>query len=182
MIRLLNLLIAISALLVMSPILLVLPLLIKLDDGGTVFFRQERLGLHKKPFVVWKYRTMRDEEITRIGKYLRLTALDEFLQFFAILRGQMSVVGPRPITQNDVTRLGWDGENYSQRWQVIPGLTGLVQLYGGTTADHSAQLERYYLLNRSLKLDIKIILLSTAVVLIGKKRVKHHFPINIDAQ
>ena len=180
MMRLFNILVAIIALTLLAPVLLIIPLLIKLDDGGPVFFKQQRLGLHKIPFTVWKFRTMKDQEITRVGAYLRATALDEFLQFFSILRGQMSIVGPRPLTQSDVTRLGWDTEEYSQRWDVIPGLTGLVQIYGGTSAEHSLELERHYLLHQKFRLDLKIVILSAGVVILGKRRTKRWFPLQKD--
>lgn len=179
MMRLFNIFVALMALLIFSPILIIIPILIKLDDGGSVFFYQQRLGKNKRPFTVWKFRTMQDGKITRVGKWLRATALDEFLQFLLILRGKMSIVGPRPLTQDDVTRLGWDGTEHRKRWNVIPGVTGLVQIYGGTSAEHSWELEQIYLSNRSLWLDLKIILLSAIVNFCGKKRTKTWFPLEI---
>ena len=179
MIRLFDIIVAIIALLIFSPVLLAIPLLILLDDGGPVFFFQRRLGKDRCVFTVWKFRTMRDGKITRVGKWLRATALDEFLQFLIILRGKMSIVGPRPLTQDDVSRLGWDGPGHSNRWNVIPGITGLVQIYGGTSATHSWELEQLYLANKSFLTDLKIICLSAVVNFCGKKRTKKWFPLEI---
>jgi len=176
MIRLLDIFVSLISLLLFLPILLIIPILIKLDDQGPVFFHQQRLGKNKRPLTVWKFRTMQDDKITRIGKWLRSCALDEFLQFLLILKGDISLVGPRPLTQSDVDRLGWDTAEYQHRWQIRPGLTGLVQIYGGTSAEHSWQLEQTYLNNKSLITDLKIILLSACVTLIGKRRTKQKFP------
>lgn len=174
-IRLIDIFVALTALLLFSPIITIIPLLILLDDGGPIFFCQPRLGKHKKIFNVWKFRTMRDGKVTRVGKWLRATALDEFLQFFIILQGKMSTVGPRPLTQDDVTRLNWDGDPHLSRWSVIPGLTGFVQIYGGISSEHSWQLERYYLINKSVFMDLKIILLSACVNIFGKKLTRSWF-------
>ena len=175
--RLFDLSVALVALLIFSPVLIVIPLLILLDDRGPIFFFQSRLGKNKRVFRVWKFRTMRDGKVTRVGKWLRATALDESLQFLLILCGKMSIVGPRPLTKDDVTRLGWDGAEHRKRWNVIPGITGLVQLYGGTSAAHSWELEQLYLANKSFLTDLKIICLSAVVNFCGKKRTKKWFPL-----
>ena len=180
MMRLFDIIVSLIALLIFSPVLLIIPALILLDDRGPVFFSQPRLGKNKRVFMVWKFRTMRDGKITRVGKWLRATALDEFLQFLLILRGEMSIVGPRPLTQEDVTRLGWDDPEHQTRWNVIPGITGLVQIYGGTSAEHSWKLEKIYLANKSFWLDLKIICLSAVVNFCGKKRTKKWFPLEIE--
>lgn len=179
MIRIFDIFVALTALLIFSPALAIIPLLILLDDRGPILFCQTRLGKHKRPFNVWKFRTMRDGKVTRVGKWLRATALDEFLQFLLILRGEMSTVGLRPLTQDDVTRLGWDGPEHRTRWSVIPGVTGLVQIYGGTSATHSWELEQLYLSNKSFWIDSKIIALSAIVNFCGKKRTKKWFPLEI---
>lgn len=177
--RFFNILVALTTLLIFLPVLLIIPVLILLDDGGPIFFCQSRLGKYKRVFKVWKFRTMRDGKITRVGKWLRATALDEFLQFLLILRGEMSIVGPRPLTQSDVTRLGWDDTEHRKRWNVIPGVTGLVQIYGGTSAAHSWALEKIYLENKSFYIDLKIICLSAIVNFCGKRRTKKWFPLVI---
>lgn len=177
--RLFDIIVALLALLIFSPVLLVIPLLILFDDGKPIFFSQSRLGKNKRIIRVWKFRTIRDGKVTRVGKWLRATALDEFLQFLLILRGNMSIVGPRPLTRDDVTRLGWDDPEHQSRWNVIPGITGLVQIYGGTSAAHSWELEQLYLANKSFLTDLKIICLSAVVNVFGKKRTKKWFPLEI---
>ena len=176
LVRSFDILVSLISIILFLPILLLIPVLIKLDDGGPVFFFQKRLGINKKTIIVWKFRTMKNGKITRVGKWLRATALDEFLQLLLIVRGQMSLVGPRPLTQDDVTRLGWDHPEYLSRWKVIPGVTGLVQIYGGTSAIHSWELEKYYLRHQTFKLQLQIILLSGIVTIVGKKRTKSWLP------
>jgi len=174
--RLIDIIIAIVSLTLFLPILLIIPILIKLDDRGPIFFCQERLGIDQTKITVWKFRTMKNQQITRVGKWLRACALDEFLQFFLILTGKISLVGPRPLTESDVKRLDWVSDEYKSRWQVRPGLTGLVQIYGGTSAKHSWSLEKHYVTQKSFLLDLKIIFLSAIITIIGKKRTKKLFP------
>ncbi len=178
LLRIADLTVATIALLLFSPILLLIPLLIFIDDGGPVFFSQQRLGRNKRIFQIWKFRTMRDGKVTRVGKWLRTTALDEFLQFLIILRGEMSIVGPRPLTQADVTRIGWDNAVYEKRWSVKPGITGIVQIFGGLSARHSWELEQRFLADQSLITYVKIIGLSAIVNFFGKNRTKKWFPLS----
>ncbi len=161
-----------AGVLVLSPVLLGTALAILLLDGKPVLFHQERLGLNKQAFHVYKFRTMRDKRVTRTGNLLRQTGLDELAQLFNILRGDMSVVGPRPLMQTDVLRLGWDDDYHAVRWSVKPGITGLAQLYGGRGAKVSWRMDAVYLRRCSLLLDLRIIVLSFAVNLLGKRRVR----------
>lgn len=163
---------AVAGLLALSWLLAAIALLILLLDGRPILFRQERLGLNKQPFSIYKFRTMQDGKITRCGHFLRQTGLDELAQIFNILRGEMSVVGPRPLTSADVVRLGWDDAAHAMRWQLKPGITGLAQLYGGRGARVSWLMDATYLQRMSPGLEIKIVLLSFAVNLFGKKRVR----------
>src|SRR6202030_2567970 len=126
--RLFDLVGAVAGLLVFSPAMAAIAGAIVLEDGSAVLFRQERLGRRRRPFIVLKFRSMRDGRITRVGRLLRATGLDELPQFINILRGDMSAVGPRPLTVADVTRLGWMAPRYDFRWRVLPGLTGLAQV------------------------------------------------------
>src|SRR5687767_15494704 len=87
------------------------------DDGGPVRFRPPRLGRRRRPFSILKIRTMRDGRVTRVGTALRATGLDEIPQFLNILSGEMSAVGPRPLTEADVRRLGWTGVEFDFRWE-----------------------------------------------------------------
>ena len=108
--------------------MLAIALAIKIDDGGPVFFRQLRAGLDRREFEVLKFRTMRDGAVTRAGRWLRLSGLDELPQFLNVLYGQMSIVGPRPLTVSDIERLGWTEGEVLRRWNVKPGITGLAQI------------------------------------------------------
>lgn len=153
------------------PVLLLISCMILIEDGGPVFFRQVRLGKEKRPFTIIKFRSMRNGNITRVGKWIRSTGLDEVMQFINVLKGEMSMVGPRPLTSQDVNRLGWD-DNRVKRFQVKPGITGLSQLYAGKGARVSAFLDQCYTERNTLTFDLTIIGLSLLVNLFGKRRVK----------
>ena len=142
------------------------------DDRAPVLFRQPRVGLRRRPFTVLKFRTMRDGRITRVGRVLRATGLDEIPQFVNILRGDMGIVGPRPLTPDDVERLGWAGRAFDFRWAVKPGLTGLAQLAGPPQPSDALALDRFYLAHGSARLDAVLIGLSFVVNACGKTRVR----------
>lgn len=163
---------ALAGLAVFTPFFALATVLIRMEDGGPVLFRQQRLGRDRRPFVVLKFRTMRDEHVTRLGRWLRATGLDETTQFLNVLRGEMRMVGPRPLTIDDVERLGWADDGQAFRFRVPPGITGLAQLLGGRSARHSLHLDALYARRGSLWLDIEIILLSFAVNILGKARVR----------
>ena len=162
---------ALAGLCVFAPIMAVVAVAVLVDDGRPVLFRQQRLGYHRRPFSILKIRTMRDGRVTRIGRILRATGLDELPQFFNILSGDMSAVGPRPLTESDVRRLGWTSVQYDFRWSTPPGLTGLAQIVG---AAHEAALEldRAYCVRWQPALDCLLIALSFAVNIFGKARVQ----------
>ena len=139
MIRLLDLFFATVGLIVLSPVMLLVALAILRDSGTPVLFSQERVGRDDKSFVMWKFRTMRngasdewarpgDERITRTGTFLRKTSLDELPQLWNVLRGDMSLVGPRPEMREYADRFVQAMQNYSQRHIVRPGVTGWAQL------------------------------------------------------
>jgi len=146
--------------------------LIRLEDGGPAIFRQSRLGKDRVPFVVPKLRTMRDGEVTRVGRWLRATGIDETPQFLCVLRGDMAIVGPRPLTAADVARLGWTGPEHDARFAVLPGITGLAQVFGGVSARHSRALDALYARRASVGLDLWLIGVSFAMNLAGKRRVR----------
>jgi lipopolysaccharide/colanic/teichoic acid biosynthesis glycosyltransferase len=152
-----------------APVLAGAALAIRLEDGGPVFFRQERVGRDRRPFLVLKLRTMRDGQVTRVGRWLRATGIDEVPQFWNVLRGDMSVVGPRPLTEADVQRLGW-GE-HGWRFAVKPGITGPAQLWS-TGAEDSLRWDRTVVEGRGLRGDLRLIGLSFVVNVVGKKRVR----------
>ena len=182
--------IAVSALgcLYTLPVVVVLGLLIKLDSRGPVFFRQERVGLGGRVFTLVKLRTMQadaeartgpvwaqadDNRVTRIGRVLRTTRLDEIPQFFNVLRGDMSLVGPRPERPTFVVQLQEQIPYYMYRHVVKPGITGWAQVryrYGASLDDARDKLEYdlYYVKNRSLFLDLLIIVQTIQVMLFGR--------------
>jgi putative colanic acid biosynthesis UDP-glucose lipid carrier transferase len=161
----------------MSWLLPLVAILIRLDSRGPVFFLQKRIGRNGKPFYCVKFRTMtvndeaderpaaaNDERITRIGRILRRTNIDELPQFFNIISGHMSVVGPRPHMVNDCIRFSFVISSYSFRNLVRPGITGWAQVngYHGPTTDYDSIINRYYwdamyVGNLNAVLDIKII-------------------------
>ena len=172
-------------------------ILIKLDSPGPVFFRQKRYGLYRRVFDALKFRTMvvnaesqiqdvkaletgeaffkakRDPRITQIGKILRRFSLDEFPQFWNVLLGDMSVVGPRPlaVTTGELEKLEEDfGPAYKKRLSIVPGITGLWQVSGRSdlSSDQRFALDIFYVEHWSLGLDIKIILRTIPAVLFGK--------------
>ena len=157
------------------PVMLIISLFIMIDDGRPVLFIQERLGRGRRPFRVLKFRSMGPEGISRVGRWLRATGLDETPQFINILKGEMSMVGPRPLTGYDVVRMGWDAPAFASRWEMHPGITGLSQLFGGTGARSSWFLDRVYMKRRSMRLDACIIFMSLLVNTIGKKRFRKIF-------
>jgi O-antigen biosynthesis protein WbqP len=158
-------------LIVLSPLLLFLVILIKLDSKGPILFRQKRIGRNKKHFYILKFRTMRidtpkdtpthllenpQQWITKVGKFLRKTSLDEIPQIINILRGDMSIIGPRPALWNQYD-LVEERDKYDVH-KLYPGLTGYAQIHGRDELPipEKAKLDGYYVKHISLWLDIKI--------------------------
>jgi lipopolysaccharide/colanic/teichoic acid biosynthesis glycosyltransferase len=165
---------ATCGLLVFAPVMGVVAAAVRLG-GRPVFFRQTRLGRGRRPFTILKFRSMVNGKVTPVGRVLRATGLDELPQFINILRGEMSAVGPRPLTQADVERLGWTGPEYDFRWLARPGLTGLAQIAGSDSPQASLELDRAYLADHDALLDCRLIALSFAVNVLGKARVRQWF-------
>ena len=163
---------ATGGLLFFAPVCLLIAIAILLEDGRPVLFRQERLGERRRRFTILKFRSMRNGRVTRVGRFLRGTGLDELPQFVNVLRGEMSAVGPRPLIEADVLRLGWTTAKYDFRWRVPPGLTGLAQVIGPPAPRASLFLDRTYVGRQNLWLDIRLIALSFAVNALGKQRVR----------
>ena len=156
-----------------GPVMAAIALAIRLDDGGPVCFRQSRVGRGRRPFEILKFRSMRDGQVTRVGRVLRATGLDELPQFVNILRGELSAVGPRPVTAEDAARYA-RFPDADRRWSVNPGLTGLAQL-GGRTIEESIALDLAYVRDRTLLLDCRIIAMSFVVNVLGKSRTRRLF-------
>jgi lipopolysaccharide/colanic/teichoic acid biosynthesis glycosyltransferase len=162
-----------------APLLAASALAIRLEDGGPVFFRQERVGLDGRPFEVLKLRTMivdahtqgagyavdkGDSRITRVGNLLRRTSLDELPQLWNVLRGEMSLVGPRPTLSYQVEQYS---ERQRRRLEVRPGLTGWAQVNGRASLSwpERIELDVWYVEHRSLALDLRILLRTASVLL-----------------
>lgn len=154
------------------PLFILLALLIYYEDRGCIFFKQKRVGIYRKSFSVIKFRSMRDNKITRIGAWMRATGIDELPQLINVLKNEMSLVGPRPLTGDDISRLGWNECRYQYRWDMYPGLTGLAQLYAGSGARMSTYMDRIYYKKQSFIFDLWIIFYSFVVNIIGKRRVR----------
>lgn len=163
---------ACAGLVVFAPVMAAVAIAVLIDDGRPLFFRQQRIGYRRRPFSILKIRTMRDGRTTRVGRVLRATGLDEVPQLVNVLSGEMSAVGPRPLTESDVTRLGWTGEAFDFRWEAKPGLTGLAQIVGPTLPTEALELDRTYAGSWNPLLDCRLIALSFAVNVFGKVRVQ----------
>ncbi len=170
--RLFDIVGAIGGLAAFAPVMAVIAVAILSEDGRPILFHQERLGRARRAFTIVKFRSMRGQRVTRVGRILRATGLDELPQFLNILRGDMSAVGPRPLTVADVRRLGWSAPRFDFRWRVRPGLTGLAQVMGAEAGGLSASLDRCYVARRSLWLDVRLVALSFAINALGKRRIR----------
>lgn len=196
--RLFDLLFSAALLLVTAPFWLVICILIKLDSKGPILFTQKRYGYKGQVFSAFKFRTMvadaekriadvkdlndqkgaffkakNDPRVTRVGKHLRRFSLDEFPQFLNVLRGDMSVVGPRPLalTTGEVEALERDfGETAKKRTNILPGITGLWQVSGRSdvSSEQRFGLDLYYIEHWSLGLDLEIILKTPFIMVFGK--------------
>lgn len=157
---------------IISPVLLLTLLVVWLWDRNTPVFIQERIGLNKEPFFVYKIRTMHNDKITGIGRVLRKTGIDELPQMFNIMKGEMNFVGPRPLTNSDIVRLKWNSEAHYVRWSVRPGISGMAQLINVCDAQVSWDCDMKYIETRSVKTDLRILWKSFLVPFIGKQKTK----------
>lgn len=175
--RTIDFIIAGFALIVLSPFLLITAILIKLDSKGPVIFKQERLGKNGVPFKIWKFRSMcvgaekqgtgvysykGDARITKVGKIIRATSIDELPQLVNILKGDMALIGPRPA----LTYHPWPYEQYTEHqkhmFDVLPGVTGWAQVNGRKEVPWPERIELnvWYAKNMSLWLDLKIFFMT----------------------
>lgn len=161
-----------AGLLAAAPVVAAAAAAVRLDDGGPILFEQERVGQKGEPFTVIKLRTMREGRATRVGDWLRSSGLDELPQLLNVLRGDMSLVGPRPLTASHVRRLGWDKPQYESRFEVAPGLTGPVQVLGAVSAADSAAIERAYVKRGGVATDLAILGATAAMLVAGREPVR----------
>jgi lipopolysaccharide/colanic/teichoic acid biosynthesis glycosyltransferase len=189
--RAFDMLLASAGLVASAPLWLLFAAGIKLEDGGPVFFEQERVGQWGRPFLALKFRSMRpdaealtgavqateaDPRVTRVGRIMRATAMDELPQLWNILRGDMSFVGPRALRPGEIeaesgrlVRLE-DVPGFQHRIRVRPGLTGLAQIYAprDVARRQKFRYDRLYVGKRSWLLDVRLILLSFWISLLGR--------------
>ena len=176
-------------LVVLSPVFLVVYISLRLQNDGSVIFKQERIGYKGKPFNIYKFRTMRadsesngkpqlatkgDERLTKVGKFLREHHLDELPQLYNVFIGDMSFVGPRPERQYFIDKIKEKNPDYDYLYLVRPGVTSMATIYNGYTDTIEKMLVRLemdldYLQNRSLWLDLKIIVTTVLNIVVGKK-------------
>lgn len=180
--RFLDILVSLLSLIVLSPLMLITALAIKLDSKGPVIFKQERLGLGGRVFLIYKFRSMcenaehmgtgvysgdDDMRVTKVGKILRATSIDELPQLVNILKGEMSFIGPRP----PLTYHPWDISEYTDEqlrmFEVRPGITGWAQINGRKDVEWHKRIELncWYVDNISLILDVKILFITVFKVL-----------------
>ncbi|SMO66556.1 sugar transferase [Melghirimyces algeriensis] len=174
---------SIALLLFISPVLILTVVMIRLESKGPAFYTQERLGLQGRRFHIIKLRSMRmdaekngpqwasknDPRVTRVGKFIRKTRIDEVPQLINVLRGDMSLIGPRPERYVFTEKFAGQIPGFKQRLMVKPGLTGWAQVNGGyeSTPKEKFQLDMFYIRNQSFALDMKILIRTVWVVLSG---------------
>jgi len=181
--RIVDVIFSVIGLIISAPFFLIIALMIKATDGGPVFYKQIRLTKDRKEFMIYKFRTMiqnaeadgkarlasqDDDRILPVGKFLRATRLDELPQLINILKGEMSVVGPRPERPELAAEIEKELPEFAYRTKVKAGLTGYAQIYGkyNTTAYDKLKLDLTYIRNFSLLLDLKLILMTPKIMLI----------------
>ncbi|MED9947783.1 sugar transferase [Peptacetobacter sp.] len=181
--RVLNILLSIIGLAIGIPLIIIFGIRIKIEDNGPITYKQERLGKGGKRFYIYKLRSMRtdaekfgaqwaekdDPRITKVGRFIRKTRIDEIPQLFNILKGDMSLIGPRPERPQFTEQFNREIPGFINRLAVKPGLTGWAQVNGGYDMTPAEKLveDIYYIKNRSVLLDFKIIFKTVAVVLTG---------------
>ena len=183
-----DILVSVPCLVLFSPLFVIISLAIKWEDGLPIIYKQERIGLHGKPFNIYKFRSMKadaekdgpilleiegDTRLTRVGKFIRAHHLDELPQLWNILKGDMSLVGPRPERKYYIDQIMEHDPRYTYLYQIRPGATSYATLYNGYTDTMPKMLKRleldlYYLEHRSWWFDAKILFKTMMNILFGK--------------
>ena len=184
-----DMLIALIALIVFSPLFLICYIAVKREDGGPAIFRQERIGRFGRPFYIYKFRSMkvdaekngpalyqheRDDRLTRVGYFLRIHHFDELPQLWNVLKGDMAFIGPRPERKYYIDQIMKIDPRYSYLYQIRPGVTSYATLYNGYTDTMEKMLRRlkldlYYLEHRSWWFDTTILVKTFINIVFGKK-------------
>ncbi len=182
--RIFDLLVGLLGTIISSPLVLVFAVLVKATSAGPAFYKQERVGLMGQSFMVIKLRSMyqdaeaktgavwaqkHDSRITSVGRFMRKTRIDELPQFWNVLKGDMSLVGPRPERPMLTEEFSKEFKDFPKRLRIIPGITGYAQINGGydITPDIKCQLDNYYIEHYSLWFDIKMLCGTIKVVCTG---------------
>ena len=187
--RALDFILAVICLVLFSPLMALCAIAIKREDGLPIIYRQERIGLHGKPFLIYKFRTMRmdaeeggmpkllekpnDSRLTKVGRILRRHHLDELPQLYNVLRGDMAFIGPRPERKYYIDQIMQHDPRYVYLYQIRPGVTSYATLYNGYTDTMEKMLKRleldlYYLEHRSWWFDAKILFKTFTNIVFGK--------------
>jgi len=182
--RFFDLTVGLIGMLISLPIILIFALLIKLTSKGPIFFKQERVGLMGKSFMVVKLRSMYkdaeaktgaiwarkdDARITPVGRFMRKTRIDELPQFWNVLKGDMSLVGPRPERPVLTEKFSQSFDEFPKRLRIVPGITGYAQINGGydITPNQKCRLDNYYIEHYSIWFDIKVLFGTVKIVFTG---------------
>lgn len=196
--RLFDIVFGVIGIIIVSPLFIIIAIAIKLDSKGSIFFKQARLGKDKKPYMIYKFRSMvenaenigtgifnmkNDSRVTKVGQFLRDTSLDEFPQFINIIKGDMSFVGPRPPVTYELGDLDELSQEFEDRFRMKPGVTGLAQVSGRNELswDEKVKYDNKYIedFNKlGILLDIKLILLTIVKVL--KNEGSHELSENVE--
>lgn len=187
--RLFDIIVSLFCMIIFSPLIGIVYVLVKIEDGGPAIFKQERIGRFGRPFYIYKFRSMRldaekngpqltahedDDRMTHIGKILRDHHLDELPQLWNVLKGDMAFIGPRPERKYYIDKIMEHDPRYVFLYQIRPGVTSYATLYNGYTDTMEKMLRRleldlYYLEHRSWLLDIKILAKTFLSIAFGKK-------------
>nr|WP_249669809.1 sugar transferase [Polycladospora coralii] len=181
--RIFEILFSLALVIFTLPVMVLTAIMIKLESPGPIFYKQERVGLNGRTFQIYKLRSMRsdaekngpqwaaknDPRVTRVGQFIRKTRLDEIPQIINVLRGDMSLIGPRPERPMFTEQFNDEIPGFKNRLMVRPGLTGWAQVNGGyeSTPAEKFELDMYYIENQSIKLDFKILIRTVWVVVSG---------------
>ncbi|MEI2376574.1 sugar transferase [Priestia megaterium] len=181
--RMFDIVISFMALMVLLPVILLFALIVMIETPGSPFFLQERLGQKGRPFTIMKLRSMysdaekngaqwavkNDSRVTKVGKLIRQTRIDELPQLWNVLKGDMSIVGPRPERAVFIEEFQKTLPSFSQRLAVKPGLTGWAQINGGyeLTPAEKLELDLYYIRHTTIRFDVKIMIKTLRVIVTG---------------
>lgn len=186
--RIIDFIIASICLIIFSPLIAICSIVIRLEDGLPVIYRQERIGLHGHPFIIYKFRSMRidvkdddvmmlekenDKRMTSVGHFLRRHHLDELPQLWNVMKGEMSFIGPRPEQKYFIDKIMEHDSRYQLLYKIRPGVTSYATLYNGYADTMEKMLKRleldlYYLEHRSWWFDFKILVRTFFNIIFGK--------------